>query len=92
MGPQKIDQIKQSSQKNKKNTAGGIMLPDLKLYYKVILIKKCMLLAQNTHTEISDMEEIGEGDYELQNSNYKISRRDVNIQGIQPSYFNSIVW
>ena len=51
-----------------------------------------MLLAQNTHTEISDMQEIGEGDYELQNSNYKISRRDVNIQGIQPSYFNSIVW
>ena len=59
------------------------MLPDLKLYYKVILIKKCMLLAQNTHTEINDMEEIGEGDYEVQNSSYKISHRDVTYtQGI----------
>ena len=65
----------------KKRRAGRIRLPDFKLYYKVILIKKCM--AQNTHPEINEMEEIGEGDNKVQNSSYKISQRDViYTQGI----------
>ena len=33
-----------------------------------------MVLAQNTHTQINEMEEIGEGDYEVQTSNYKINK------------------
>ena len=36
--------------------------------------QKSMLLAQNTHTQINEMEEIGEGDYEVQTSNYKINK------------------
>ena len=40
-------------------------------------------MAQNTHTEINEMEEIGEGDNKVQNSSYKISQRDViYTQGI----------
>ena len=40
-------------------------------------------MAQNTDTEINEMEGIGEGDYKVQNSSYKISHRDVTyIQGI----------
>ena len=79
MGPQTIDSTKQSSKK--KEQSWRHHAPDLKLYYKVILIKKCM--AQNTHTEINEMEEIGEGDNKVQNSSYKISQRDViYTQGI----------
>lgn len=36
-----------------------------------------------SHTEINEIEEIGEGDYKVQNSSYKISQRDVTYtQGI----------
>ena len=74
--------IKQKKKKKKKKEQSWRHhAPDLKLYYKVILIKKCM--AQNTDTEINEMEGIGEGDYKVQNSSYKISHRDVTyIQGI----------
>ena len=77
----RLDKAIKPKKKRKKEQSWRHHAPDLKLYYKVILIKKCM--AQNIDTEINEMEGIGEGDYKVQNSSYKISHRDVTyIQGI----------